>query len=70
MLPDAESKNVNQSRNNKSPSASRAAVTSSQARPAGRRVDWAEELRKFYTAVKAPEKIEGIPTILNTWAGK
>ena len=33
-------------------------------------IDWREEMKRFYVAIGLPEKIAGINTILNTWAGK
>lgn len=33
-------------------------------------IDWPEELERFYVAIKMPEKISGIKTILKTWSGK
>lgn len=33
-------------------------------------IDWREEMKRFYIAIGMPEKIAGISTILNTWAGK
>ena len=38
--------------------------------PGGRNIDWKEEMKRFYIAIGLPEKIAGISTILNTWAGK
>jgi hypothetical protein len=37
---------------------------------AAKHIDWKDEMKRFYMAIGMPEKIAGIPTILNTWAGK
>ena len=55
-----------------SPKAGAASGSSNRWPPssAHKTIDWREEMKRFYVAIGLPEKIAGINTILNTWAGK
>lgn len=57
-------------RPNVNPTPSPAMASAPKQYSSARNINWPEELERFYIAMNMPEKVGGIKTILNTWAGK